>query len=157
MNNSFKLNSPLFLIIFFAFTQGLSSCQTQQKQLQKAALATSLITYTKERGRGMKKPVYTIEVLSSKAIKYTGVANVPVIGERIIDLDAKAYDTLLTSFKASDFKQFEPVYKGKMRDLPLTAITFEEHKVTFQEEVCPEKLEKLARQIENLVVDKIEL
>ena len=154
MNSSskFKLNLPLFLITLFVFIQGLSSCQTQQKKLQKAGLASTLITYTKERGRGMKKPVYTFEIMSSKVMKYTGVANVSVIGERIIDLDAKAYDALLANFVASDFKEFESVYKGRMRDLPLTSITFEEHKVTFQEEACPDKLEKLAQQIESLIV-----
>ena len=52
----------------------------------------------------------------------------------------------------AQFKDFEEVYKTKMRDLPLTRISFDEHTVTYQETARPASLKKLTDLVEGLVV-----
>lgn len=150
--NSANKSSHIFLVFsLFLFAQSFFSCATQQKSLSKMVDSSVLITYSKERTRGLRNPLYTIEILEGKVAKYTGIANVPVIGERIIALDKKQYTTILQKVEAANFTALETVYKGKMRDLPLTSITFKAHKVTYQQAVCPDKLNPLVKMIEDLV------
>jgi len=143
---------PLFLVLsLFLLAQSFFSCATKSKNSSKIVDSPVLITYSKEGTRGLRNPLYTIEILEGKVAKYTGIANVPVIGERLIELDKKEYQTIIQKFEGANFTAFETVYKGKMRDLPLTSITFNKHKITYQPAVCPEKLMDLAEIMERLV------
>ena len=155
LQNCSNKSSHFFLVFsLFLFAQSFFSCATKPKNISKMADSPVLVTYSKERTRGLRNPLYTIEILEGKVAKYTGIANVPVIGERIIALDKKQYTAILQKIEAADFAALETVYKGKMRDLPLTTITFKAHKVTYQQAVCPEKLSQLAKMIESLVPTK---
>lgn len=142
-----SLSFCLLLSIFF-------SCSSEKKVLQKADDSPTLITYSKERTRGQRKPLYSIELLAINAVKYKGIANVPIIGERIIPISKKEHHQILQQFKAANFTTFDQVYKGKMRDLPLSSITFQQHKITYQESVCPAPIEKLARLMEGFMPTK---
>jgi len=141
----------LFSIALGLLLLSFTSCSPQEKKLQKMVDSTTIVTYTKERGRGTKKPIYTLEILESKTLKYTGILNVPVVGERIIPIETADYEKIVQALKTANFEEFESVYKGKMRDLPLTSITYQGHKVTYQDEVCPKKLGGLAEWIEGLI------
>lgn len=145
-SNQFILSLIFCLCLFIFF-----SCSSEKKALQKATGSPTLITYSKERTRGMKKPLYSIELLETNAVKYKGIANVPIIGERIIPISKKKHNQIVEQFKAANFTNFNQVYKGKMRDLPLTSITFQQHKITYQESVCPAPIEKLAKLMEDLM------
>ena len=148
------LGIALFLVL------GLINCTSKQQVIQKvndtvilkeATPVNTLITYSKVRGRGNMRPLYTIEVLDSKEVKYTGIANVPNIGEQISALSEKEYTKIVQQFEAADFKAFKESYKTKMRDLPLSRIAFEGHSVTYQEAACPSELRVLTDLIEGLV------
>ena len=128
-----------------------TNCSSKQKPMQDAATATSLITYKKERSRGNRLPLYTIEILDNGMARYTGTANVPFIGERLIELDKKEYQAIVDQFKAASFSDFETSYKGKLRDIPLTSITYGGHKVTYQEMACPKNLRQLVALVEGVV------
>ena len=141
----------MLLVLVLTGALVFTSCSSKQKTLQQSANATTVITYKKERSRGNKLPLYTIEVLDNKTVRYTGTANVPFIGERIIELNRAEYKAILEQFQSSDFKSFESTYKGNKRDLPLTSITFEGHKITYQEVACPTALQALASAVEEVV------
>ena len=65
--------------------------------------------------------------------------------------DSVTYDHIITQYNAANFKAFEASYKSRMRDLPLTSISYKGHKVSYQERACPDKLAKLAALMESLV------
>ncbi len=149
----FAISIALFLVL------GFTNCTSKQQVIQKATATTmskettpanSLITYSKVRGRGNMKPLCTIEVLDSKVVKYTGIANVPTIGEQITALSEKEYTTILQQFEGADFSTFKESYKSKMRDLPLSRIAFDGHTVTYQEAACPSELRVLVDLMEEL-------
>ncbi len=153
-SDTYKLSAYYFLILIFLFLTGFllfTGCSSKQKSLKKTETATAVIIYTKERSRGNRLPLYTIEVLDNKTVRYTGIANVPSIGERLIELKKADYQSLLQSFQAAKFNEFDTVYKGKKRDLPLTSITYNNHKVTYQEVACPKSLQALVSRIEKAV------
>ncbi len=155
LQNLINKSSHLFLVIsLFVFAQVFFSCVAKPKNVAKMADGPVVITYSKERTRGLRNPLFTIEIMEEKVAKYTGIANVSVIGERIITLDQKTYHAILQKFETANFTTLEPVYKGKMRDLPLTSVTYNKHKVTYQQAVCPKQLRELAEMIENLVPAK---
>ena len=155
LQNIANKSSHFFLVLsLFLFAQSFFSCAAKSKNIAKMANGSVLITYSKERTRGLRNPLYTIEILEGKVAKYTGIANVSVIGERLIELDKKQYNAILQKIEAADFSTLETVYKGRMRDLPLTSITYKAHKVTYQQAVCPDKLSTLAEIIEDLVPTK---
>ena len=84
---SLSAYSTLFLVLsIFTGTQLLSSCTSKKEVLEQTADAAVVITYIKVRGRGTKRPIYTLEILDSKMIRYTGQLNVPVIGEQLIPI-----------------------------------------------------------------------
>ena len=160
--NLFQLPIHLIGIALF-LVLGLTNCTSKQQVIQKAnstnilkeaTPANTLITYSKVRGRGNRRPLYTIEILDSKKVKYTGIANVPNIGEEIKALSEKKYKKIVQQFEAADFKAFKESYKTKMRDLPLSRIAFEGHTITYQEAACPSELRILTDLIEGLVVHK---
>ena len=144
-------NIPVQLFLIGLLTLGLYNCTSKQQVIKEAKPASTLITYSKVRGRGMTKPLYTIEVLDSKEVKYTGIANVPEIGEQISSIKAKEYAAILDQFQSADFQSFEESYKTRMRDLPLSRIAFEGHTVTYQEAACPSELRVLTDLIEGLI------
>ena len=130
---------------------GLYNCTSKQQAIKEAEPAKTLITYSKVRGRGMTKPLYTIEVLDSKEVKYTGIANVPKIGEHLSPLSKKEYTAILKQFESSNFNTFKESYKTRIRDLPLSRIAYEGHTITYQEAACPSELRVLTDLIEGLV------
>lgn len=146
-----KSNSRILGITLCLLCTSFLNCANQQKQIQKMEDAAVQIIYKKERTRGMRNPIFTIELLENRVVKYTGIANVSVIGEKMITIDRTTYNKIITEFQAAHFTKFRASYKGKMRDLSLTTLIYQDHSVTYQEEVCPKKLEDLAKMMENLV------
>lgn len=144
-------------IIFSFIMASLSmfSCSNQQKALQKITAATPIITLEKERTRGDRAPRYKVEIFDKKVMKYTGLANMPVIGERILELKKEEFEAILNQLSTIDFKQLESNYQGGKRDLPLTSISYQEHKVTYNQDNCPKQLNGLATSIEKMVSDKV--
>ncbi len=147
-SNFFNFPIQAFCLIAFVV---LSSCSSKQQVRKEVRPTSTMVTYSKVRGRGMKKPLYTIELLDSKEVKYTGIANVPQIGVRINPITEKKYAVILKQFQAADFKAFKETYKSKMRDLPLSRIAFDGHTVTYQEAECPSELRVLVDLMEGLV------
>ena len=149
---TFSEPSNLIAAFLFLFViQGFFSCASKFQNLVKATNSATIITYEKEKSRGNLLPLFSMEFKEGKVVKYTGIANVPVMGEHIIEMKEKEFDHLINQFKAVNFNAFEKVYKGRIRDLPLTSISYDNHKVTFQKEACPEKLDELVVQIVALI------
>ncbi|MFK7980674.1 MAG: DUF6438 domain-containing protein [Saprospiraceae bacterium] len=146
-----KSSSFLLSLGLFFMTQSFFSCATNQKKLQKLTNSQVIVTYEKERTRGLKNPLFKMELQENQIVKYTGLANVPVIGERKITIDRTTYAAILEQFQSTDFAAFDTVYKERLRDLPLTSITFKAHKVTYQEVACPKSPNKLAKLMEDLI------
>jgi len=143
-----NLNWVAFLMFSLIIT---TNCSSKQKPMQDVATATSLITYEKERSRGNRLPLYTIEILDNGMARYTGIANVSFIGERLIELDKQEYKDIVDRFESGSFSDFETSYKGKLRDIPLTSITYGGHKITYQEVACPKNLQQLVALVEGVV------
>lgn len=150
-NPFMKFNRTSKVLLFFLglfVLPGVFSCTPKNANLQNSKSKT-LLTYEKERTRGDRSPRYSIEVLNNGYVKYNGHANVLFLGERMFKLEKKEFNRIIKAFENTNFDQFEPTYKGGMRDLPLTSITFQGHKVSFRKENSPEKLEQLSELIEN--------
>ncbi len=144
-----------FILSLFVTTLSVFSCSNQQKKLQKIAISEPIITLEKERTRGDRAPRYKVEIFDEKVVKYTGLANVSVMGEQLIGLEKVEYDAILKQLETADFKTLKTSYKGGMRDLPLTSISIGEQKVTYNQDNCPKQLSGLAMAIEKIVSDKV--
>lgn len=140
---------------FIMASLSMFSCNNKQKNLQKAIASEPIITLQKEKTRGDRGPRYKVEVFEEKVVKYTGLANVAVLGEQWIQLDKREYMAIIEARSATDFKVLAPSYKGGMRDLLLTSISVEGKKVTYNQDNCPKQLNELARLLEGIVRDKV--
>jgi len=86
-----------------------------------------------------------------KAVQNVADASVLIVatmGEQIIELQNAQYKAIMKAVKETDFNNLKKSYKGKLRDLPLTSITYKGHKVTYQQAACPDKLQVLASLLE---------
>jgi len=144
-----------FILSLFMASICMFSCSNKQIDLQKVAATEPIITLEKQRTRGDRVPRYKIEIFKEKVAKYTGLANVTVMGEQLMELDKKEYEAILKQLETADFKTLKTSYKGGMRDLPLTSIRMAAQKVTDNQDNCPKQLSGLALAIEKIVSDKI--
>jgi len=144
-----------FILSLFLTILSVFSCSNQQKNLQKVAMTEPIITLEKERTRGDRAPRYKVEIFDQKVAKYTGLANVSVMGEALIELEKKEYKAILKELEMIDFKALKTSYKGGIRDLPLTSISIGAHKVTYNQVNCPKELNGLAMTIEKIVSDEV--
>jgi len=108
------------------------------------------ILLSKQRVRGFS-PAFTIEIFESCNVRYTGVANVDVIGERIFKIKKKEYIALKNEFEKSDFKNLEDEYLSRMMDIPKITMQFEEKKIVFFEGRAPEVLMNLKEKVKQLL------
>lgn len=144
-----------FILSLFMASLSVFSCSNKQQNLQKIATTEPIIILEKERTRGDRVPRYKVEIFKEKAAKYTGLANVSVMGEQLMELEEKEYEAILKQLEKADFNNLETSYKGGMRDLPLTSIRIGEQKVTYNQDNCPKQLSGLALAIEKIVNEKV--
>lgn len=97
---------------------------------------------------------YKIDILSNQRANYTGEANMPVLGLRNIDIKQATFKEIKTAFESSDFTKFEKRYMGRLPDLPVSVITYNNHRVQYQEDACPPKLKALVKLVEKLIPEK---
>lgn len=130
----------LFVILFY----GCSSLKEKKSSFQ--------VHYTKFKGRNTTKPHYTIK-LKGNSVYYNGIANMPVLGEHYFTISKSQFKNIKTAFKESDFSNFNRLYQGNIRDLPITVITHNSHEVKYQEREAPQKLKMLANLLEGLLIN----
>lgn len=150
-----NIQKMTFVFSFIMASLSIFSCSNKQKKLQKVSTTAPIIILEKERTRGDRVPRYKVEIFQEKVAKYTGLANVSVLGERIIELEKKEFEAILKQLETIDFKTLEASYKGGMRDLPLTSISVLEQKVTYSQDNCPKQLNELAASIEKIVSEQV--
>ncbi len=144
-----------FILSILMASLSIFSCSNKQQNLQKVTTTEPIITLEKERTRGDRIPRYKVEIFKDKVAKYTGLANVAVMGEQLIELEKEEYAAILKQLETADFKTLKTNYKGEMRDLPLTSISIDGQKVTYNQDNCPKQLNDLAMAIEKIVSDKV--
>lgn len=144
-----------FIFCLFVVSMSIFSCNNKQIDLQTVANTEPIITLEKERTRGDRAPRYRVEIFKEPVAKYTGLANVSMIGEQLVELEEKEYEAILKQLEIADLKTLNTSYKGGMRDLPLTSISVGVQKITYNQENCPKQLSGLAVALEKIVGDKI--
>lgn len=152
------INNIQKITIIFSFVMAslsIFSCSNQQKELQKITESDPIITLEKQRTRGGRIPRYKVEIFKEKVVRYTGLANVSVMGTQLIELEKAEYAAILKQLELADFKALKNNYKGGMRDLPLTSISVGGQEVTYNQDNCPKQLSDLASTIENIVSEKV--
>ncbi len=111
------------------------------------------VEYKRGKGRSKSKPAYTI-ALKGNVVTFNGIANVDVMGEKTFEISTSKYKAIKEAFDSSNFSEFEELYQGRMRDLPMMKLTFKEHTVKYQEKAAPENLAKLGQKMEELLPTK---
>lgn len=152
INNNQKMT---FVFSLLMASLSIFSCSNKQQNLQKVVTAEPILIYEKERTRGDRVPRYKVEFFDKQVMKYTGLANVSLMGEQVIEIEKGEFNAILKQLEITNFKTLASSYKGGMRDLPLTSISFDHHKITYNKENCPKELNSLATTIEKMVSDKI--
>lgn len=142
-----------FSCLILAMCLLVLGCKTTKQPLKTVENITEiaptvLIKLHQAKGRCKKCPNYNIELLDNQTIKYTGKANMEVMGVQIIQVAPLQFQELLTQFEQSNFTDFEPYYLTRIKDLPRTAIIYQGHEVSFQTKACPEKLMLLVKKME---------
>lgn len=136
-------------IISLLFLFNIIACKVNTKAKEESQ-SHKVISYRKAKGRCMKCPQFTIDILANRTAIYEGKANVPVIGKQIISLSKKQFQEIITQFEQSNFTAFEKLYLSKRRDAPRMAIVYGGHEVSTQKKVCPELLMQLITLIETI-------
>jgi len=150
-----KIQKMTFIFSLFMASISIFSCSNKQIDLQKVATSEPILTLEKQRTRGDRAPRYKVEIFKEKVAKYTGLANVAVMGEQLMELEKKEYEAILKQLENADFETLKSSYKGGMRDLPLTSISIGAQKVSYNQDNCPKQLSGLAVAIEKIVSDKV--
>lgn len=107
------------------------------------------ITYEIGAGKSKVKPAYSI-FLDNNTIKYNGIKNTQVIGKHSYEISKQVLDEIKSSFNNSNFSSFQTEYIGRMRDLPISTISFKGHTVKFQKREAPAELIQLVALIKDL-------
>lgn len=136
----------LFLLLF-----NTMACKVNTKAKEKEEPPKTIINYRKAKGRCMKCPQFTIDVLTNRTAIYEGKANVPSIGKKVFPLSEKQFQRILTQFEQSNFTAFERLYLSNRRDAPRMVLVYEGHEVSTQKKVCPTPLMDLIELIESVI------
>lgn len=107
-------------------------------------------SYTVTKGRSRTKPHFTIDI-KDRVANYNGIANVDPAGEHAFKISDEKMSTLIKAFDESNFSGFKDEYIGRIRDLPIMTLTYNNKKIRYQEREAPDKLKQLASEIESLV------
>lgn len=84
-------------------------------------------------------------------MSYVGRENVGVIGEQVFTLASEEFELMKQAFDESDFASFDVDYLGRFRDIPISTLEYQGHKVKFIDREAPEELMKLASLLRRLV------
>ena len=135
-----KSIASIVILSFFSFLE--MSC-SGQKEITIHEDETPIITFTKGKCRGFC-PAYTLEVFESNKLRYTGRANVKIMGEKIYKLTKEEVANLKKAFEASDFEKFEKEYLSRYMDIPKYTLTYDGKKIDYHERSAPEELKGLS-------------
>lgn len=133
----------IFLLLF-------TNIACKVNSTSKVEESNTIISYRKAKGRCMKCPQFTIDVLANRTAIYEGKANVPFLGKQVISLSKKQFKNIMDQFEQSDFTAFEKLYLSNRRDAPRMVLVYEGHEVSTQEKVCPKPLRQLIELIESI-------
>lgn len=133
------------ITLFFLFN--MMACKVNTKTIE-AIQSNTLISYRKAKGRCMKCPYFSIDILANRTAIYEGKANVPVLGKQVISLSKKQFEHIITQFEQSNYTAFERLYLSRRKDSPRMVLVYEGHEVSTQKKVCPKPLMQLIKLIE---------
>ena len=139
-----KILLALIGIVIFVIT--INACKT------KEIIETEdfRITYEIGSGKSKVKPAYSIS-LNNNTIEYNGIKNMQVLGKHSYDISKQVLDDIITSFDNSNFSSFKTEYKGRMRDLPISTISYQGHTIKFQHREAPAELIQLVDLVKDLI------
>lgn len=131
---------------------GLCACNNKVKQTETIANSPSvLIKVDKFKGKCIKCPHYTLDILDSPKANMNGKRNVPVLGESTFTINPDTYKNLRLAFKESGFANFEAEYLTNYMDLATTTISYGGHTVRFHDRAAPAELLHLGGLIDELI------
>jgi len=143
-----KLTITLIVVCLSILFICLSGCSP--KPGQDGMRSSFSVTYSKGKGYSSSRPQYSIEI-TNRTVEYRGIANVSAIGTRTFKISDSELKKIKNAFNQSNFLSFDELYMGSIRDLPLTTIVYNNHKVRYQEREIPGKLKELADLLDQLV------
>lgn len=108
------------------------------------------ISYKVSKGRSPVRPAFNLEI-KDKEVLYNGIANMEVAGIKSFEMTEAQFDEINKAFSESKFQSFEESYIGRMRDLPIFTLVYNDHSVRYQKREASEKLLSLAQLVENLI------
>ncbi|MCB0685391.1 MAG: hypothetical protein KDC53_02665 [Saprospiraceae bacterium] len=103
-------------------------------------------------------PVYKLSIYSDRTVHFEGIAHTGVT-EANLQLDEKAYQMLLDSFKEERFVQLDSAYVKPVADFPFTYLSFSEESGTTLKKVSvrgngPEEFERLVYLTEKIAYEQ---
>lgn len=138
---------PMLIIIMISILHWKCAPSTE---LQVSTDEVPKIVLSKSRCRGFC-PAFTIAFYEEKKVRYQGIANVKVIGERVFEIKRKEFDHLIEIFQKAEFQNFEDVYLTKYMDIPKQILIFNGKKIEFHEQVAPKEILELSHALEKFL------
>ena len=138
-----KSISSFFLLIALVIISSCSSLNSKSSDFK--------VTYVKSKGRISTSAHFTIK-LDGTSVYYSGVANMPILGEHNFTIQKSEVKRIKDAFEKSAFSSFDKLYQGNIRDLPISSITYKNHEVRFQTKHAPKELKELALLIESTLI-----
>ena len=109
------------------------------------------IQLTKKRCFG-KCPVYDLFIYKNGNVRFNGIDNVKNKGIIEFEMSAKKFDNIKSLFSETNFKLLKSKPDKIIRDLPITELTFENKKVSFQGQEIPNEVKRIIKELESMVL-----
>lgn len=138
-----KVFHLFFILISLTLIASCSSLNSKNSDFK--------VTYTKSKGRISTSAHFTIK-LDGTSVYYSGVANMPILGEHNFTIQKSEVKRIKDAFEKSAFSNFDKLYQGNIRDLPISSITYNNFEVRFQTKQAPKELKELALLIESTLI-----
>ena len=99
-------------------------------------------------------PAYKFEIFLDNSARYTGKANVDLIGDYTATLTDAQLDNIKNSFAEADYFSFANVYSAQLTDLPTTFIYHHNGEQSLKITDywgAPQELKDLEQKVENFI------
>ena len=137
------MKNSIFSIILVSIFSLLEMSCSSQKELKITGDETPIVSFAKERCRGFC-PAYTLEIFESNKLRYTGQANVKIMGEQIFNLKKEEVINLKKAFEASEFEKFEREYLSGYMDIPKFTLIYKGQRIDYHEKSATEEIKELS-------------
>ncbi len=147
LKSFFFVKTVVIIVVLFLF-----SCSKKTNPITQPP-KDNIIYFNVYKGRCPNCPVYSVKIAPNQDVVYVGKENVKPMDTVRFTISEKHYSAIITELNKTDFNTYEDTYFSKIRDIPVSEITYNGKTVQFQKKECPVSLHHFVTLVEELVTE----